>query len=364
VRARRVLTAKGYRRSREELADGAARWALGALERLAARGAGPGGAGSPWSEPASLGDVLACYRLLLGRLPDGGGVEHYRRRLDQGLSLGELVSEFVGSVEFLRAHGLSAERGPCPSEAVSTCLGFVLHVSPADFAVGHTVSLTGSYEPEVSDVVRSLLAPGATFVDVGANVGWFSMLAASLTGPEGKVLAFEPNPANTTLACRSAEDNGFANVEIFTVALADRPGVAALETDGSNGRVIPIEGPPPAAFRASYVVPMGTLDSYLAAHGVERVDVVKLDVEGAEPLVLEGARGTIERDRPTIVSEFYPLALESSGWASASSYLEQLRRHGYSLSVIGAGGPAETDADIISLTEGTRGQVDLLCRPL
>ena len=91
--------------------------------------------------------------------------------------------------------------------------------------------------------MRQVLGAGGTFVDAGANIGWFSLLGASLVGPTGHVVAIEPNPLNVALLRQSARDNGFDNVDVMVVALSDEGGVVALETDGSNGRVIPIEGP-------------------------------------------------------------------------------------------------------------------------
>lgn len=319
----------------------------------------------PWEEPATLADALACYRLLLGRQADPDGLAHYHYRLDDGsLTVGELVAEFVGSVEFARSHGLARGRGPRPSEVVATSEGFKIHVDPTDYAVGHTIARDGTYEPDVTLAVRGLLHEGATFVDAGANIGWFTMLAASLVGPSGMVVGIEPNPANTELARKSVADNGFGNVELATVALSDRAGAVALETDGSNGRVVLVDGPPAGPVVASYVVASCTLDSLLAGYGVSRVDVMKMDVEGAEPLVLAGAAGILGRDRPVLVSEFYPLALDSSPWGSATGYLAQLRALGYRLSVIGHEVPEDWhDEQILSLASSGKGQLDLLCRP-
>ncbi|MDA8300749.1 MAG: FkbM family methyltransferase [Actinomycetota bacterium] len=321
-----------------------------------------------WDEPASFEDVLACYRLLLGREADPGGIAHHRERLGRGgISVGQLVEEFVGSVEFVRAHGLGRTASAPPTEAVSTEEGFLVHVDPTDYAVGHTISVTGAYEPGVSATVRSLLRPGATFVDAGANIGWFSLLAAGLVGPTGRVVAVEPNPLNCDLARRSVEDNGFGNIEVFTVALSDQTGTVALETDGSNGRIVPVDSPPPQPVRVNFVVAARTLDSLLKDAGVTHVDVVKLDVEGAEPLVLAGAAEMLARDRPALVSEFYPLALDSSPWGGAGAYLAQLRQLGYRLSAIGFGagpGDDQDDATLLSLARDGKGQIDLLATPI
>lgn len=313
---------------------------------------------------ASMADVAACYRLLLQRPPDAGGLEHYRGRVDEGIGVPELVDEFLGSVEFARAHGRHGKPQQAPSELVVTREGFRIHVDPSDFAVGHTIARTAGYEEDVSAEVRRLLGRGQTFVDVGANIGWFSLLAAALVGPEGRVVAVEPNPANVTLLRQSAKENGFDNIDVIGVALAEKAGAVALETDGSNGRIIPIDGPPAQPVEASFVVASYPLDTILAQAGVGRVDLMKIDVEGAEPLVLRGGAATLARDRPVLITEFYPLALECSPWGSPEGYLASLRQLGYELSVIGTDGPGD-DASIMALAgSGGNDHVDLLARPL
>lgn len=313
---------------------------------------------------ATIADVVACYRLLLGRQPDPEGLDHYRQRLSPGtLTVRDLVGEFLGSVEFVHAHPPARRGVQPPSEVVATCEGFRIHVDPGDYAVGHTIARTASYEPEVSAALREVLGAGWTFVDVGANLGWFSLLGASLVGPSGRVIAVEPNPLNVAFLRESAKDNGFDNIEVLPVALAERPGVVALETDGSNGRMIPIDGPPAEAVKASFVVAAYPLDTLLPDAGVTRVDAMKIDVEGAEPLVLRGASATITQHRPVLISEFYPLALDSSPWGNAHGYLAMLRAFGYRLSVIGYEGDHD-DETICSMARAPgKDHVDLLARP-
>jgi FkbM family methyltransferase len=321
---------------------------------------GPRASGGP---KATTADVRACYRLLLGRPPDAGGLAHYRERMSKDrVTVNQLVSEFLGSVEFAHAHEQPRSE-VIAREIVGTAEGFRIHVDPTDYAVGHTVARTGEYEPDVSATVRGILTRGATLVDIGANIGWFSLLGASVVGPSGRVLAIEPNPRNATLLRESAKDNGFDNIDVLAVALAERAGAAALETDGSNGRVIPIDGPPSETVEASFVVATYPLDALLEQIGTRRVDVIKIDVEGAEPLVLRGATRTIAKWRPWLISEFYPLALESSPWGDARGYLGMLRDFGYRLSVIGHNG-VQDDEEILDLANQLeRGHVDLLARP-
>ncbi len=320
---------------------------------------------SDWDDRATSADVTACYRLLLGRPPDTEGAGHYRQRLNSGpLSVHELVEEFLGSVEFARARALFRPADRRAHEVIEACEGFRIHVDPTDYAVGHTLARTGAYEPDVSATLRTLLAPGATFVDIGANIGWFSLLGASLVGAEGRVIAIEPNPRNVALLRQSAKDNGFDNIEVLAVALSDGPGAVALETDGSNGRIIPVDGPPAAPVEAEFVVASYPLDEVLASAGVGHVDVIKVDVEGAEPLVLRGGMATFTASRPVLISEFFPLALDSSPWGSARGYLSTLRHLGYRLSVIGGGDDCD-DGEILALAGAPgRDHVDLLGRPV
>ena len=155
------------------------------------------------------------------------------------------MEEFLGSVEFARArsaHEKGLEGHPAVSQLVETSEGFRIHVDPTDYAVGHTIALDASYEPEVSATLRQVLGAGGTFVDAGANIGWFSLLGASLVGPTGHVVAIEPNPLVTSPCfARVPRTTASTTSMSWSVALSDAGGVVALETDGSNGRVIPVE---------------------------------------------------------------------------------------------------------------------------
>jgi len=329
------------------------------------QGPGTGPRGTEGDRKATYVDVIACYRLLLGRQPDPEGLKHYRRRLSTGrVTLDELVSEFMGSVEFSRRQAKRQAIEGFTGELVTSCEGFHIRVDPTDYAVGHTVARTGSYEPMVSATLKEILAPGTTFVDIGANIGWFSLLAASVVGPGGRVFAVEPNPRNVALLRQSVKDNRFDNIEVLDIALGERAGAAALETDGSNGRLIPIDGPPSQAVAASFVVATYPLDTLLNEAGAGRVDAMKIDVEGAEPLVMRGATRTISEHRPVLISEFYPLALDSSPWGNARHYLAMLRAFGYALSVIGAEEAQDDETILFMASQPATGHVDLLGRPV
>ena len=342
-------------------------WARSSLVRLAAqfgyyRDTGPDG-------PATAADVSSAYRLLLGREPDPSGAERYSRRLAAGqLRRDELAEELVNSVEFARRHPhLVATRHPDVKDVKVD--GFIIVVEPSDWAVGASIAQRQVYEPEVTAAVRSLLAPGGTFVDVGANIGWYSLLAASLVGPAGTVLAVEPNTHNCELLKVSCERNDFTNIALFNAAVSDRAGWVALETDASNGRVIPL-GPldhTVGPIACSYAVPAFTLDELLVARGIlAQVDAVKVDVEGVETAVFSGASRLLGDVRPSVVFEWYPKALATTGGVDPYAPLQFLRRHGYAISVVGrpsgdAEGLSDPEIEAFRVSSG-RDLLDLLAR--
>jgi FkbM family methyltransferase len=146
---------------------------------------------------------------------------------------------------------------------------------------------------------RSLLArlikPGMRIVDVGANIGYYVLLFEHWAGPGANIVAIEPSPENLPELRLNIERNGLRNVRLHEVALGASSGTASL-LEGINSGVVPPGG-------GSYQVQVRSLDELLT----ERVDFLKIDVDGYEGFVLEGARRVLERDRPILFLEFHPL---------------------------------------------------------
>ena len=313
---------------------------------------------SKTSPPASSEDIEACYRLLLSRDPDPSGLAHYQDRLAAGeLSVIDVVAELVGSPEYAALHPGREESKPTVVDAGD----FGILVLAGDQAIGQAIAVTGDYEPVVSRTIRGLLKPGGVFVDVGANYGWHSLGAARTVGPGGRVISIEPNPRNAGLLRRSAAANGFSHLTVVAVAAGDADGFGALETDGSNGRIVAIDTEITEALACSFVVPLRRLDGILEIDVDRPVDVMKIDVEGFELAALNGGRAVIERDRPVIVTEFFPRALLATGRIDPELYLDALRDLGYSISVIGRDGP-RSNAQIMDGLEELS-VMDLLATP-
>ena len=157
-----------------------------------------------------------------------------------------------------------------------------------------------------SDFVTNYASPGFFCFDIGANVGQTTLLLASAVGPKGKVYSFEPiNKTYKKLVTNIFANKQYGNISTFQVAVGSTDSYAVAKNDSktSSGSATCAPQQPGSVVDDSVVVPMLTLDTFVAENSVPRVDLVKIDVEGYEPSVLEGARKTIERFRPKIVLE-------------------------------------------------------------
>jgi FkbM family methyltransferase len=261
---------------------------------------------------ATEDDVRHAYRLLLKRDPDQAGLGHYVRRVREGLPLDELIAEFVRSDEY---HD-RLERERIAEEQPVDLGGYQILVPTRDPDFGSNIFHFRQYEEPVRQVMRDHLREGHVCVDVGANIGVMTFLAASLVGPAGLVIAVEPNPGNVQLLYRSIVLNGLTNVQVLPLAASDRRTVFSL-TGRSNTHLI---GPRGAAGGGAFVqsVPLDELFG-----GLPRLDFVKLDIEGHEPPALEGMWQLVTRHRPVILTEFNPRCLGIQA-QDGSAYLRRL----------------------------------------
>lgn len=279
-------------------------------------------------------DVFFAYRLLLARPPDRAGFMHYRRRTKhQGMSIEDLVEEFLESEEFKRRRAAWAERRrqlayvslPIEEEMLQLA-DFRIVVDLHDLFIGQEIKKRGTYERFVTRALRELLGAGQTFVDVGANIGYFSLVAAKLVGPSGKVIAFEPIPQNCALLEKSIALNGFDNIEVRRVAVANTNARLRLtQLDRRNSGSFRLARDPSVS-REVFDVEGQRLDDALAG---ETVDVIKIDVEGAEGLAFQGMRRTLETSQPIVVMEYSPAALQDISGISGEALLQGFADLGY-----------------------------------
>jgi len=168
------------------------------------------------------------------------------------------------------------------------------------------------YEPSTTQLVEHLLEPGMVVVDVGAHVGYYTLLAAKQVGPTGKVYAFEPESANYALLEENIGLNGYQNIVTVKSAVSSRSGSSTLFlTALDNGRHSTYHHDLPE--NGSEVVKATTLDAFFESEEWPRVDLVKMDVEGAEEDVFQGMDRLLQKSEDlNIVMEFNPRLLENA----------------------------------------------------
>ncbi|MCB9876423.1 MAG: FkbM family methyltransferase [Planctomycetes bacterium] len=251
---------------------------------------------------------------------------------------------------------------PALQEPIEVRLGsFTMFALPHDPVVSERIILHRRWEKRQSALVRRLLAPGHTFCDVGANIGYYSLMAAALVGPRGQVLAFEPDPGHAELLRRSAARNGFDNVGIQRMALSDRGGRGELFRNPANSGNQSLLAANNSSCGESVTVAIDTLDGFLERHPPSRpIDLLKVDVEGAEGLVLRGARRALANPSVKVLMEFWPEGSRRFG-VDPAQLLQELGEMGFALFEVGAKGvPVPMTAAAALDREGHNAQVDML----
>jgi len=177
------------------------------------------------------------------------------------------------------------------------------------------------------------LKSGDTFLDIGAHVGYFSLVARDIVEDEGKVIAFEPHPGSYSKLYNNIEMNGFDNVIAEQLAAAEESGRISLYEGDKTIRATIVEGSSEGTQAAE--VETVRVDSYFDDVGVTP-NVVKINAEGAEHSIVRGMEEVISSSRPTIGVEVHPSHLEEYG-SSCAEFLHTLREYGYILSFMNPG---------------------------
>ncbi|MEW5930234.1 MAG: FkbM family methyltransferase [Gemmatimonadota bacterium] len=193
--------------------------------------------------------------------------------------------------------------------------------------------LGGTYEPEQTRLFREHVRPGDTVLDIGAHVGYYSLLSSVLAGDGGTVWAFEPNPRNCAFLRRHVEINRRGNVRVTEAAVSDAAGRARFDFGRGSGT---------GRLSGDGAIEVETvrLDDFVRERGISPT-AVKVDVEGAEVQVLDGARATLAEHRPVIF-------LSTHGAEVHRASMQLLRELGYGFRPI-LGSDAATTSELLCL---------------
>jgi FkbM family methyltransferase len=199
-----------------------------------------------------------------------------------------------------------------------------------DDMIGRELVLKGVWEEQETRTIQTLAPKCRVFLDVGANIGYFSMLAASLMPPGGRVFAFEPNPEMVDLARRGFSKGSFDSIQLIPAAAGDRNCTVQLhlnkganrgktslyEANTNRGGVIDVE--------------CRRLDDFIESTGITSLDLIKMDVEGHEWFALKGAMETLKSYRPALLLELAPVLLAQAGH-TAEDVVDLLAPLGYEI---------------------------------
>lgn len=235
-----------------------------------------------------------------------------------------------------------------------------LYIDLADRIISSKLLQYGYWEKGLTDLVGRIIKPGMTAIDIGAHIGYYSVLFSQLVQPGGKVFSFEPEPYNFSLLKKNIEINKINNCIIENKAISDIDNKLKLYLDPDNfgGHSATSRGNPNNFIEVEAL----PLDDYFKDKDTH-VDFIKIDIEGGEYSALDGAKDIIRKNPDLImVLELNPEQMNVSK-ISPGSFLKKIRSHGFQISIVdhksGNLNKLENDQDIIDAC--TNGLVNLLC---
>lgn len=178
------------------------------------------------------------------------------------------------------------------------------------------LSLNGIYEKFETELVKKMVTEGDVVVDVGAHIGYYTLIFAKCVGNGGIVFAFEPEPNNFSLLSKNIEINGYKNVNLEQLAISDFDGTCVLYTFNTSSGANRIYKPLEKNYKNSKPIQIKaiSLDDYFTNRPENKIDLIKIDVEGAEFNVLKGMQNIMKKNiNLKILLEFNPYFLENAG---------------------------------------------------
>jgi len=186
------------------------------------------------------------------------------------------------------------------------------------------------WEPESTSVIRNLVKPGNVVLDIGANIGYYTVIMSKIVGETGKVLSFEPTKHFFDVLQHTVEINKLKNVALYDFGLSDKNVVSEISI-GEHSATIhwlkdsPRNGGTPLSVEQ---ISLKRLDDVINSLNIDKIDFIKIDVDGHEPAFLEGALETLKKYKPTILMEIDHQHYRKAGYVAWDFY-NKLREKGY-----------------------------------
>jgi len=268
--------------------------------------------------------VRWAYRLFLDREPETESV------LENSFGSTRALREALLSSAEYRNNNVTGGYTQNTWVIKETVHGFRIWVSLSELGVSRPI-LGDTYDSKEAQLLKTIIKEGDTVFDIGANIGFYSLLLSRIVGPGGRVFGFEPLLFLCDKARKSVNENGYQEFCLVqNLALSNAKGTlnirhAPVTTNFGGGYIAPDTNTPTG--HVDEKVSVSRLDEFITQ---SQVKFIKIDVEGAEPLVIEGGKSLINRDHPVILSELHNAQLKTVSNSSATKYIRQLDELGYS----------------------------------
>ena len=274
--------------------------------------------------------LLDLYQKFLERSPAQSEIDYWNNQIDSGLlTFGELNQKIECSkeAELIKLKKLAAD-----PEIITISInlsGNIFFLNTIDKIALETY-VVPEYEPGTTNFIRKFLEKGMNVINIGANIGYYTLLAARQVGPEGKVFAFEPFPETVKQLETNILVNKLKNIEVEAKAVSNKTDYATLLTGGSSLHNFISKKKFPQLKEIK--VPTITIDDFLTDKKIE-IDLIFIDAEGQEPLILEGMKNTLQNKNLDIVFEFNQFTLKFSD-TKPKDLLDQIEKMGFKLYLI------------------------------
>jgi FkbM family methyltransferase len=217
--------------------------------------------------------------------------------------------------------------------------------------------LAEEYEPAETNLIKKYVKPGMTVFDLGANIGWFTMILSKIVGDTGHVYSFEPDPDYFLTLKENIKLNHLENVSIFEMGVSNYSGITNFSLNEEFGTLVIDDKQKENSVKISTT----TMDEFCLKNHI-KIDFMKMDVEGSEPLVFEGMEECLRHNPDLkIIMEFHPDAMRGVG-QSPQKYLEKIKKSGFKINQIHESGEIEEieEQDLLKL-KGSASFVNLFC---
>lgn len=186
-------------------------------------------------------------------------------------------------------------------------------------------------ESALVEILKKEIKKGYNILDLGANIGYYTFLLADLAGSKGKVFAFEPSPENFNLLKKNVEANNYKNIILENAGVSDKTGIAKLYLYGPLTNSLGTNIYPEQKKIDSVIVKIVRLDDFFKNY-IDRIDFIKIDIEGAEGMALKGMRNLLIKNKDVkLITEFAPVALRKTSFINPADYLKELENLGFTL---------------------------------